>query len=152
MPKGPKRPVIESYLFEIEQVRPSYTFHVGYERWEVGAFGEHLHIELTAKCIHPHKFAGRETTFIFIGRREIQSQLEASAPDDFRPNGVGTLTFRGARSEYLGSLPYDAASILPATIHTGGFRFVRLDGPALNRGTSAIQAVAFEWEFDPDNY
>ena len=58
---------------------------------------------------------------------------------------------RGARSEYLGTLPYDAAQTLPLMILAGGYRFICLSGPFTQGGTSRIQASSFYREFDPDD-
>ena len=126
-------PEIESYLFEIGDIAPTYSFHVGNERFELGAYGEYLHIELTAKCLRPRKFEGRETTFTFIGTRDCIADTQTMSRA--YASGVGTLTFRGRRSDYLGLLPYDAASTLALMVLAGGYRFIYLSGPPMRRGS-----------------
>lgn len=142
---------VEIYLFEIVGISPTYSFHVGHERFEPGAYGEHLHIGLTAMCLRPRKFEGRETGFTFIGTRELVTQTQAMPRTGVYPNRVGTLTLRGEQSDYLGSLPYDAASTLPLMVLAGGYRFIYLSGPPMYRGSSRIGSSSFYRDFDPND-
>ncbi len=144
-------PETESYLFEIVDIAPTYSFHVGNDRFEPGAYGEHLHIELTAKCLRPRKFEGRETAFVFIGTRELIAETQAIPRTGAYPNGVGTLTFRGKQSDYLGSLPYDAANTLPLMVLAAGYKFIYLSGPRMFRGSSRIGSSSFYRHFDPND-
>jgi hypothetical protein len=142
---------IESYLFEIVGISPTYSFHVGHERFDPGAYGEHLHIELIAKCLRPRKFEGRETNFTFMGTRELIAETQGLTGGGGYPHGVGTLTLRGTHSNYLGSLPYDAASTLPLMVLAGGYRFIYLSGPPMHRGSSRIRSSSFYREFEPND-
>lgn len=149
---GKKRiPEGESYLFEIVDIAPTYSFHVGNERFEPGAYGEHLHIELATKCLRPRKFEGRGTTFTFIGRRELIAETQAMPRAGVDPSGVGTLTLRGKQSDYLGSLPYDAANTLPLMVLAGGYKFIYLSGPPMFRGSARIGSSSFYRHFDPND-
>lgn len=153
MPKRniPRLPQIESYLFEIIDVEPTYSFHAAHERFEPGSYGEHLHIELTTTCLKPKKFQGWSTEFTFIGKREVIPETLDIPRGGAIANGVGTLTMRRDHCQYLGTLPYDAASTLPLMVLAGGYRFIYLSGPPTYRGSSRIQSSSFYRQFDPDD-
>lgn len=144
-------PQMESYLFEIVGVSPTYSFHVGMQRLEPGAYGEHLHIELRAKCLRPRQFEGRLTEFTFIGDRDFIAATQTRHAGERAPNGVGSLTMRGKQSDYLGTLPYDAAANLALMILAGGYRYIYLGGPAVYRGTSRISSSSFYRQYNPDD-
>lgn len=125
---------------------------MGNERFDSGAFGEHLHIELTAACLRPRKFEGRQTRFVFIGSREVIAETQQRRGAERRPASVGHLTFRGQQSEYLGTLPYDAATTLPLVMLAGGYRFIYLSGAAVYRGSASITSSSFYRDFDPNDF
>ena len=144
-----RRPVEEwgSYLFEINHIRPHYSFGNG-SRFDRTAFSEHLHPEWEATCQAPDKFKGRMTKFTLIGDRSDERDQWEQKPADEHHSGVGTLTFRGQRSEYLGSLPFDPLwNIVLASI-SGGFKFIYLHGSAIKHGTARIASIGFYQEFD----
>jgi hypothetical protein len=66
--------------------------------------------------------------------------------------GVGTLTMRGSRSEYLGSIPFDVLLALAPPILAGGLKFIYLSGPALSHGSSRIRDISFWGEADPAEF
>ena len=103
-----RRPVeaLDSFLFEIEKVHSQYNFGDG-SHLDRTAFSEYLHPEMEATCLAPEKFMGRMTRFTLIGDRSNERDLwmQTYALDKHEA-GVGTLTFRGERSDYLGSVPF----------------------------------------------
>lgn len=136
-----------SYLFEIVRLHSHYSFGRG-SRFDRTAFGEYLHPQIDATCLAPEKFRGRLTHFTLIGDRRIEHDLWMQTPAPEHEAGVGTLTMRGEQSDYLGSLPYDAAWRLSPVILTGGFRYIYLHGAAMYRGTARIHSIGFYEEFD----
>lgn len=151
-PSRRRHPVKEwgSFLFEIERVHSHYSFGDG-SHLDRTAFSEHFHPELDAKCLAPEKFKGRMTRFTLIGDRSNERDLWEQARAEEHHSGVGTLTFRGARSEYLGSLPFDALWNVMLTVTQGGFRLIYLHGAALKNGTARIKSIGFYEEFDLDD-
>lgn len=137
----------ERFLFEIKQVHSHYSFGDG-SRLDRTAFSEHLHPGIDAVCLAPEKFTGRVTRFTIIGDRSNERDLWGQVRADEHHGGVGTLTFRGARSEYLGSLPFDALWNVMLTVAAGGFRYIYLHGGALKHGSSRIRWMALYEEFD----
>ena len=137
-----------SYLFEIESARPSYLFG-SFLRAREQSFGEYLHPRIDAVCKAPAKLSGRVTLFTLIGDREINRRLSLGelAPSTM---GVGTLTMRGTKSEYLGQVPHDAAWQIVSAIRGGAFKFIVLHGAALSNGRARIQSIGFDEKFDPD--
>jgi hypothetical protein len=151
-PTRRRRPAEEwgSFLFEIEKAHPHYSFGNG-SRFDRTAFSEHFHPEWDAVCIAPEKFKGRKTRFTIIGDRSDERDLWEQKLADENHSGVGTLTFRGERSEYLGSVPFDALwNVVHATI-SGGLRFIYLHGAALRRGTARMTSIGFYEEFDVED-
>lgn len=142
----------ESYLFEIEQINPHYSVHLGHPRFDAGAYGEHLHIEISAKCLAPAKFLARETKFVFIADRSMARELVESRLRQSMPINVGTLTMRGSQSDYLGSLPFDAALALPTIALAGGYRFILLGGSSMYRGSAQIMSSGFYRDIDSEDF
>ena len=140
----------DSFLFEINKVHAHYSFGDGH-RLDRTAFSEHLHPEIEATCLTPEKFKGRSTRFTLIGDRSNERDLwmQTYALDKHEA-GVGTLTFRGEQSQYLGSLPFDALWNVAHTILAGGFRFIYLHGAAMKRGAARITWIAFYEELDSE--
>ena len=151
--KRPSKPTLESFLFKIESISPDYSFGLGNPRFDRGAYSEHAHTEIVAACLAPKRFAGRATTFTLLGSRDIAEELRQPDRAFQQPRGVGTLTMRGNRSEYLGSLPLDALLSLTHPIIAGGLAYISLAG-FREHGTSAIRVnyVAFRREVDLDDY
>jgi hypothetical protein len=147
------RPVEDwgSYLFAIERVHSHYSFGDG-SRLDRTAFAEYFHPEVDATCVTPEKYKGRLTRFTLIGdrldERDLRTQTSAIEKHD---TGVGTLTFRGERSDYLGSVPFDALWNVMATTLAGGFRFIYLHGAAMKHGTARIKSIGFYEEFNLEN-
>ena len=147
----PESDQIQTYLFEIKEIIPDYSFGVAHSRFDQGAFGEYAHTEITAICVVPQKLSGRETRFLLIGDRRITQEL--NKPGSETPwNGIGTLTMRGTRSEYLGSFPLDVLIGLAPLIQAEWLRFITLSGPQLRHGSSRISHFRFVKHADPDDY
>lgn len=148
-----RRPVEEweSFLFEIEKVHSHYSFGDG---WPLDrtAYSEHLHPEVDATCLAPEKYKGRQTRFTLIGDRSNERDLWAQTYAlEKHHAGVGTLTFRGGRSEYLGSVPFDALWNVITTALAGGFRFIYLHGAGMKNGSARMKSIGFYEEFDLDD-
>lgn len=142
----------ESYAFRIEEVKPSYSFGVGHDRLSAGDFAEYLHTAIETVCVAPTRLEGRQTTFTLLGDRQIIERVVRRSTSSKFVSGIGTLTMRGTRSEYLGSLPYDAALAVPSIILLKGYRFIHLSGEGLRRGTATINFMSLCWNIDIDDY
>ena len=120
-------------------------------RFENTEYDEALQPEIDTVCLAPQKLSGRQTRFALIGNRRVERDLwmQKSAPKN--ESGVGTLTMRGAQSNYLGSIPYDALWRIQPLILAKGIRFIYLHGAAMLRGEARIRSMAFYDEFDPDD-
>ena len=71
---------------------------------------------------------------------------------DHVPLCIGSMTFRGASSEYLGSIPFDSLMAISLMILSGAIKFIYLSGTPLKRGSSRIRYMAFWEEANPDDY
>ena len=144
-----KRP--ESYLFRIEQVIPSYSFGTNAGRFDLGSYSEYHHTEIETVCLSPQRFNGRPTRFTLLATRQITRDLEELIVSEQTPFGVGTLTFRGSQSSYLGSIPFDAALSIPGLILAGGYKFIYLSGDAVSQGSASIRYLAMHHAHDPSD-
>ncbi|WP_374138899.1 MULTISPECIES: hypothetical protein [unclassified Sphingomonas] len=141
----------DSYLFRIEQVIPSYSFGTNEGRLSVGLYSEYHHTEIESVCLSPKRFDGRPTRFTLLATRQITRDLEALYAGEQTRFGVGTLTFRGSQSSYLGSIPFDAAVPIPGLILAGAYQFIYLSGDAMSHGTASIRYLAMHHSYDPDD-
>jgi hypothetical protein len=140
-----------SFLFAIDKVHSHYSFGDG-SHLDRTAYSEYLHPEVEATCVAPEKFKGRTTRFTLIGDRSNERDLWCQTYAlNKHEAGVGTLTFRGEQSEYLGSVPFDVLWNVITTIRTGGFQFIYLHGAAMKYGSARIKSIGFYEEFDLDN-
>jgi hypothetical protein len=139
-----------SYLFEIEKVHAHYSFGDGSDL-DRTAFSEHLQPQFDAHCLLPEKFKGRMTRFTFIGDRSLDRDQREQVQADQHSSGIGTLTFRGQKSEYLGALPFDPLWNVVLAAIAGGTRFIYLHGAALKHGSARISSTGFYEEFDPED-
>ena len=73
----------------------------------------------------------RLTRLVFLADRGFFDRPK-SLDRNWRPLGVGHLTMRGDRSDYLGSLPFDAVWGIANGVAAGVFKYVVLTGPRLN--------------------
>jgi hypothetical protein len=91
------------------------------------------------------------TKFTTIGDRSDERDLWDQKLADENHSGVGTLTFRGDRSDYLGSVPFDALwNVVHATV-SGGIQFIYLHGAAMKRGTARMTSIGFYEEFNVED-
>lgn len=114
-----------------------------------GAYSEYLHLEFEGRCIAPAKHAGRTVKLAILGNRQL---LEPSRDPDWRPLGIGYLTIRGERADYLGSIPYDAAWGVAASVASGAFKYLSLTGEPLKRGGAQIGYMRFCANYDSDDF
>jgi hypothetical protein len=141
----------ESYLFEVAPANPSYSLSLAVPKYDPGLYSEHWHFELAGKCIAPLKLAGRDTRLLFLADRNYFERPRSADPN-WKPLGVGHLSMRGAHSEYLCSIPFDAAWGVATAIATGLFRYLHLDGSVLKRGSAQIRYMAFQATYERRDY
>lgn len=142
----------ESFLFEIKMVAPDYSFGSAHPPYNRGYLAEYAHTEIDAVCLIPRKFAGRATRFILLGDRAVSCELNDPREQERPWNGVGTLTMRGSRSKYLGTVPFDALLALSPVIAAGTLRFIYMSGAPLRHGSAHIDYFALKRNADPDDY
>lgn len=150
--KGRRAPVqYQTYVFQIDGWTPSYSFAVNHAAWREGPYWEYLALTVTGRIVSPSKFKDRAGQLVLLGNREDARKVEEPPSSDWRPNCVGSLTIRGRRTEYLGSIPHDSLWGVVGMLNAGALRFVDLTGEALRYGTAMIQTISFSRELDPEN-
>ena len=145
-------PAHVSYLFQIERMAPSYSFGTDEGRYATSGYAEYHHTEIDTVCLLPERLKGRAVSFTIMGDRRLDKQLAGELTLQNQPLGIGTLTVRGKQSNYLGSLPFDAALPIPAIILAGGYSFISLSGEALRHGSAQIRYMTFRTSFDPEDF
>jgi hypothetical protein len=151
--KGRKRrpmPNYQSFYIQIEDFVPGYTFALNSSKYTLGPYWEHLETKLTGAFLSPDRLRGNGVKLVLLGRREHQGKLEQPAETNWNPRNVGVLDIRGARREFLGSLPYDALWGLLHALSSGALRIVHLYG-ILERGRAEIRSVSFARNVDPED-
>lgn len=100
------------YLFEIENWTTDYLFSNGKGYTKNLPYTEYLDMTIQAKMISPEKYANGYVRLTILGNKDIDQILEDPESAHYEPQSVGTLTLRGHRREYLGSLPSSALSYI----------------------------------------
>jgi hypothetical protein len=140
----------QSFYIQIEDSAPSYSFAINASKHTVGPYWEHLETTLTGAFLSPDRLRGNGVKLVLLGRREDQGTLEQPTDTDWNPRNVGVLDIRGARREFLGSLPYDALWGLLHSLSSGALRIVHLYG-IVERGRAEIRSVNFARDVDPED-
>lgn len=144
--------VQQSYVFRIERILPSYSFSVGHVQHNDGEFTDYNHTDLETTCLVPSKYAGRSTKFVLLGDRLLIERMRHRSPSgDYIPS-VGTLKMRKDQSEYLGSIPSDAAFAIPVLALVHGLKYIYLAGQPTHGGTVKINFISFSNDFNADDY
>ena len=96
-----------SYIFRVASWEPYYSYSLNDGRLHPGPYWEHLELRVAGQCLAPARAAGRTVGLTFLGSREQTDYLEDPPRSEWRPLCVGTITLRGERAEFLGSIPFD---------------------------------------------
>lgn len=149
----PRAPVItyQTYIFRIAGWEPHYSFALGNERLDHGPYSEYVELVLSGEFLAPAKTVGRVGKLMFLGDREHKRTLEVPTQSDWKPLGVGSVTVRGDRAEFLGSLPYDALWGLICGLAARTLQFVDMHGERLRYGRARIRSFTFCRQMDPDD-
>ncbi len=94
-----------SFTFRILDWKPSYSFSTQLSRFGPGPYWEHTSLILTGSCVSPRKFDGREGPLTILGQRDYVGPLMTHDDDGRGRLGVGGLTLRGEKTDFLGSMP-----------------------------------------------
>ena len=146
------KPEYQSYIFRIEEWEPSYSFALNDGRHFEGSYREHLDLSLKGAFLSPAKAKDRGAMLTLLADRRETLSVTDPASCDRKPLCVGTLTIRGDRTDYLGSLPYDAMWGLISLLSCGAIRMLNLHGRALYRGEAKIRSMHFARDIDPEDW
>ena len=127
-------------------------FGLNRSRYFEGPYSEYLDIALKGVFLSPEKAKDRRATLRVLADRRETHAVTDPASCDWEPLCVGTLTIRGDRTDYLGSLPYDAMWGLIGLLSQGAIRMLDLHGRALYRGKAEIETMHFAHDIDPEDW
>ena len=151
-PRRSSEQAYQSFIFRIEDWEPSYSFGLNRSRYFEGPYSEYLDIALKGVFLSPEKAKDRRATLRVLADRRETHAVADPANSEWEPRCVGTLTIRGARTDYLGSLPYDAMWGLIDLLSQGTIRMLDLHGRALYRGKAEIETMHFAHDIDPEDW
>ena len=86
-----------------------------------------------------------------ISANATQPACGCNASREHGDSGLGTLTMRGERSQYLGAIPFDSVWHVSAMMISGDFRFICLHGATMFRVSARINSISFYREFDVED-
>lgn len=97
----------QSFLIDVVDWEVKYGFSLDTGKHSVtgGPYWEHVDLALTGTFALPEKLVGKTVSVSLLGDRRDDSVLDAPDQSHREPLGVGGLTVRGERREYLGSIP-----------------------------------------------
>lgn len=143
----------ETYLIEIEDWDASYSFSIGKGMaHKHGPYWEHVSLIIHGHFIHPEKVLDKTIKMTVMGKRNEDDALNDPDGDYQEPRCVGSLTVRGDRREYLGTIPQTALWGLMPMLEAGRIKFVDLHGELLRYGSALIWSISFERNIDPEEY
>jgi hypothetical protein len=138
----PNRAERQSFTGEIDDWEFGYRFSADNMKLFSGAYWEYSALELKATFLEPEKVKGRVCSVVLLGDRRLTNAVQ-NPNSNAKPLGIGTLTVRGSRTEYLGSIPLDVFSSVVSALAAGRLKFMTFSGPPLLRGSSSIDSVGF---------
>jgi len=147
-----QEPEYQSYIFKIEDWEPSYMFGLNRSRHFGGIYCEYLDLSLKGVFLSPARAKDRRASLTLLADRRETRAVTDPGSCNWEPTCVGTLTIRGARTDYLASLPYDAMWGLIGLLSCGTIRMLDLHGRALYRGKAKIETMHFARDMDPEDW
>lgn len=150
--KRSKAQKYESYVFRIDDWKPSYSFGLNNGRLFKGPYWEHLEVALSGVFLSPEKAKDRRASLTFLADRREVAAVNDPEKHDWKPLAVGSLTIRGEDTSFLGSIPQDSMWGLIQLLSCGATKMVNLYGHALFRGEATITNMHFEREIGPEDW
>jgi len=117
-----------------------------------GPYWEYFSLKLKGELLRPRKIKGREIQITFLPDRTMDDAIANSKSATWKPEAVGSLTSRGKRSEFIGSLPMQPIASILTALQSGKIQYVIFRGEALQYGSASIRGVTFSKEDDPEDY
>ena len=143
-------PEYQTFTFLAENCKTSYSIMaLGNPKLE-RSMPDYLHLSVKGVFLAPARAKGRQCTLNFLADRGLEQLLLEADRDGF--SSLGLLTIRGDRTDFLGSLPYDAVWPLSRLLSVGEIKLIQLHGPALRYGRSHITSLHFEREIHPEDW
>jgi hypothetical protein len=142
---------MESFVFEIVDCMPTYSFSVGYSVSD-GPYREFTHLNLSCRCVFPTKLSGLEAKMTIMGDRDCPEPERWKADPRWKPRCIGQLEVRASQGRFDTAVPYDSLMFLLVSIRQGDVRMVHLWGPALHRGKSLCGSMRFAREIKEDEF
>ena len=150
--RKPRQQPMQTYVFEIREWRPSYTWSVNLDKVRESPYREHLDIRVQGLCVFPAEYDGRSVEFFIMAERNAHQPSAFQNDPDWSPRCVGCLVSRSNDGRFYMSIPHDSfASVLASYAH-GAFRFIDVYGPRLSRGKSYCSTFHLAAAFDPEDY
>ena len=147
------REVYGSYIVEVADWETSYSFTVNRDdRFFVGSYREHLHLEIKGILRYPFKFDGKEIRVLLLGDRKLKEIMVGAKYLEPQPQSIGGLTIRGEHRDFSAFIPIDMVPVVSSLLQDKQVRFISMSGTALFRGSASINWINFMRDFDPEEW
>jgi len=147
-----RTPEMQSYLFEIKQWKPEYSWSINQDKVRDVPYREYLTLELHTTCIFPKKLVPREALFVLMADRDRINPTVFQHDPDWTPRCVGLLTLRPNGGHFYMGLPHENFATMLAALAHGLFRFVDVYGPVLSYGKSECSSFRFVRSVNLEDY
>ena len=134
-PEMAPKETYQTYLFEIQSSNLEYHFSLTHDdRFFIGPYWDHLELEITALVTFPEKIKGDKFRLTILGQRDLDKALDD--PKDQRREilGIGELTVRSDRRDYLGSIPRSSLWEIERRIKEEQLKAINMHGHTLRYG------------------
>jgi len=150
--KGREPEVVEAFILEIGELRPSYLLSVNSHKYRETAFSEHMGIDIDAKCVFPEKLVGRTATITLAARRDSLTPEAFKEDSDWIPNCIGALELTAEGGRFYTDVPHESFGALATSLAQGLLRFVVLYGTPLKRGRTLCSSMQLEHSVNLEDY
>lgn len=142
-----------SYPIKIVAWRANYSFSLNKsKRLNDNLYSEYTRLEIDGVFLAPEKVRGKQVSITLLLDREFDRALTEPMSINWATQAIGGLSSRGKKSDYIGSLPFQAFPSILALLSAGKTECLLLSGEALFRGKAKIDFLQFCESCDPDDY
>ena len=143
-----------AYCIEIKDWSVPYSLHLNeHKKFRDGPYWEYVELKILGKFIYPDRFADKNVESRFLGSRSMTKMLnQPDKYDDIKPLCLGSLTLRGERRDYLGSLPMDTFPTIVGSLAANKYKYLIFHGYTPRYGTAEIFSYHFDRFFEEEDW
>jgi len=154
MPRKSRRktiPETESFYIQINDWEPNFFLALGKNFRRDTPHWEHATIDIRGSLLSPGKYKGREIKGWLMGDRVMDADLEYPETSNRDPLAIGSMTIRGKKCDFHGSIPMTALWGMVPMLLSERIRIIHLHGERLRYGSARMWSISFNRTVDPDD-